>query len=160
MWHRQVSQLGTDVGREALRGRTPQCRHARGEPTELATQAGALGAQLFPPRVVIVELEQSVRRAPRPGQHLVDGGAVLAGERAELGAAVGDDGKPRRIRLHARCVGGQVRRDVGEEQVELQDPVGQPGEFAVVATHLLQGAAGDREQAEGVHVPGRILVTG
>ena len=88
-------------GRERARPRAPSSRAGR--------RVGARSS--VDPLVGVVELEQPRGGGLGPGEHLVDGVAVLAGQRGQRRPALGDRGQPGRVGLEA----GGVGRDVGGE---------------------------------------------
>ena len=106
--HRQQGELGRHLVGQP--GGTAAPGRGGGRPRRRAGDAGLLfRAQLGDPLVGVVEVEQPVRRLLGPGEHLVDGVAVLPGQRGERCPPLRDGGQAVRVGLHL----GGVRRDVG-----------------------------------------------
>ena len=80
----------------------------------------------------------------RPLEDLVDRLAVLPGERGQRRPPLGDGGQPGGVGLHARGVGRDVGRHVGEQVADLGDPVGQRRDLGVVLADALQRPPGAR----------------
>ena len=150
MRHRQQRQLGGDLVGQPGGARGP-CRR---EPARGLGQLGAqlllLAAQLLDPLVGAVEVEQAQRGLLTPGQHLVDRLAVLAGERGQRRAALGDHRQAGRVDVQPRGVRGDVGGEVGEQVGELGEPVGQLAGLRVVVADALEGGPRRRGRGQGV----------
>ena len=109
---------------------------------EALAQVGPLGPQLLDPLVGVVEVGEAGRGLLGPGHHLVDGLAVLPGERRERGSALGHDRQPGRVGLEPRGVRRDVGRDVGEQVGDLGQPVGELAGLGVVVADAVEEARG------------------
>ena len=105
----------------------------------------------------MVQVGQAGRGLLGPGHHLVDGLAVLPGQRRERGSALGHDRQPGRVGLEPRGVRRDVGCDVGEQVGDLCQPVGELAGLGVVVADAVEVAAGRRRRGEGV---GLVLVAG
>ncbi len=102
---------------------------ARRAALSVAAAVGELVAQRLQPRrqllgavVGALELVQPGGRLLGPGQHLVDGVAVLALHPRQLGPSLLHPGQPRRVDLDTGQVGREVTAEVGGEVAQLGQP--------------------------------------
>lgn len=126
-------------------------------------EAGEFGAQRVPLRgqladavVVALQLGEPGHPVLGPGQDGGDVHAVLAGETGERGPPLLDRGEPQRIGVQLVRVPGQFARDVGEQDGDLTDPVGERGERRVVGAYPVQGLPGGRD--DGGRVDGLLVL--
>ena len=148
--HRQQGQLGGDLVGQPGRGGGARRRQRRSGGAELLAQVRALGAELLDPPVGVVELEEPGRRLLGPVEHLVDGLAVLAGQRRQRRSPLRDGGQAGRVGLQPRGVGRHVGGDVGEQVGDLGQPVGQLAGLGVVVADAVEEGAGGRRGGQGV----------
>ena len=136
---------------ELRRGLGPARR--TGRPRRRRARCGArsrLRGQLGDPPVGVVEVEQPRGGVLGPGQHVLDGLAVLAGQRDQRRPALGDRGQPGRVGVQAGGVRRHVGGHVGEQVADLGEPVGEPGRLGVVLAHPVEQLAGGGDGAERV----------
>ena len=125
-------------------------RQLPGRLAEPVAQLAASAAELVDALVGGVELEQPGGGLGGPGDDLVDGLAVLAGERGERRAALGDHGEPLRVGVDAAGVGRDVGGEVGEQVGELGQPVAQLAGLGVVLPDAVEEPAGRGDRSQGV----------
>ena len=98
--------------------------------------------ELLDPLVGVVEPAEPGGGGRGPGKHLVDGVAVLAGQRGQGGAALGDHREPVRVGLEPAGVGRDVGREVGQQVGQLGEPVGQLPRLGVVLADARRAGCG------------------
>ena len=143
--HRQQGQLGGDLRRRAAPAASVRAADSAAAAAPSSARSASCSARSsLDPLVGGVEVEQPGRGLLGPGEHLVDGVAVLAGERGQRRPALGDGRQPGGVGVDPggvrRHVGGQVGQQVGD----LGEPVGQLAGLGVVLAHAVELAAGGR----------------
>ncbi len=97
------------------------------------------------------------RRLLPPGQHVVDGRAVLAAERGQHRLPLLHTGQPHRVDLDALRVGRQVEGKVGGEVRQLGGAVGERRELGIVLAYRLEGSARGRGERCDIGCLDRLL---
>ena len=116
-------------------------------------ELGPLGPERLDALVGAVQLEQPATGLGGPGQHLVDGPAVLAGERGEGGATLRHRREPGRVGLEPGGVRRDVRGGVGEQVGHLGEPVGELPGLRIVVPDALEQRPGGGRGAQRVGTP-------
>ena len=150
MRHGELRQLGANQCAESRRCLHPRVAEPGREPRHLGARAFTGLPQLLRAALVVVQLEQPVRRVAGPGENGVGVLAVLAGQRGEHRATLLQHAKTRRVAVVACGVRREVGADVRQQVPDLGQPVVQARERTVMLTHLAQRVPRARDQRRRV----------
>ena len=147
--HRQLGELGGDLGREPFRRRGPPGAELGGERGAPHLALGDPGPETGAHLLRVLEPRDLGAATLGVRGDELDRAAVLALQAVERGQPLLDLLEPARIGLDAVEVGAQLGGDVGDLEPERRDPRGDRIERGVDALDRRQPALGGRERSRG-----------